>query len=112
MPPFLSASSTDAMSFFELIVESDRYRIRSMATARPITRQRSTGSIHSQPPSRNFCIITWCMLSPAIWVSATTVSVAAAASCANALTVPNTDRAADGIKKSFFIVVLDKLNFD
>ena len=54
------------MSFFELIVESDRYRIRSMATARPITRQRSTGSIHSQPPSRNFCIITWCMLSPAI----------------------------------------------
>ena len=72
-----------------------------MATARPIIRKIRIGSIHAQPPSRNFCIITWCRLSPASWVSA-----AAAASCAKALTVPNANRATDRIKKSFFIVVI------
>ena len=90
------------MNFFELMFEKVRNRIRSIAIARPITKQTRIGSIHAQPPSRNFCIRTWCMVSPARSVSAFT-----AASCANALTVPSEATATDKIIKNFFIVVFE-----
>ncbi len=91
------------MNFFVLMLEKVRKSIRSMAMAKPRTKQTSTGNIQPQPPSRNFCIKIWCMLSPARSVSAFT-----AASCASALTVPSEVTATDKIIKNFFIAVFNK----